>query len=90
VSAVITPPRPLSKEEKEGGIQDLSTGSGGYTSTTQELRRIVPEADGRVLVRPRWVQRRARKKRPKISVAALAHPRRLAPRAAAVRRLHGH
>jgi hypothetical protein len=51
VSAISAPPRPGGKGKDE--IQDLNTGSGGYTNTNQELRRIVPEAKGRPVVRIR-------------------------------------
>ena len=53
VQAISAPPRPGGKNND--AIQDLSSGpsSGGYTNTNQELRRIVPDAKGRTVVRPR-------------------------------------
>ena len=51
VTAISAPPRPGGKSSNDA-IQDLSTGSGGYTNTNQEIRRIVPEANGRTVVRP--------------------------------------
>jgi hypothetical protein len=51
VTAISAPPRPGGKSSNDA-IQDLSTGSGGYTNTNQEIRRIVPDANGRTVVRP--------------------------------------
>jgi len=53
VSAIANPPRPNNGVADEAAIQDLTGGpSGGmFTNTTPELRRIVPQANGRVTVK---------------------------------------
>jgi hypothetical protein len=51
--AISAPPRPAGKDAGNDGIQDLNTGAGGggFTNLSSEVRRIVPDAKGRPLVR---------------------------------------
>jgi hypothetical protein len=53
--AISAPPRPAGKDAGNDGIQDLNTGAGGggFTNLSSEVRRIVPDAKGRPLVRRR-------------------------------------
>jgi len=56
VQAIANPPKKVSKGDD--AIQDLTGGPGGggmYTNTTPELRRIVPDANGRATVKVVYV-----------------------------------